>query len=1072
MGKRRQKQVQPAIGRGGREGHRTGQRQYATRRTHTHRHTPTNKVAPIRLRDAEAHPGPSLPANGSGRPVPWPAHSGTSAAHARWQCSIRVIWMLDAGCEPEPQPQHRSQQPSIHHQTPQRQSLTIHCLPLSTRHNHRKHPSYSLNFTLILLSSTPATLSCASGPRARNASASLPGQPLQIPLRSIFAANKLYAINKNAGFSIRHPIKSLLNTPSRRSDADQNLFVIHTHTLPGMTARTETLGRANNTSSQNTDSNHSPSSKARKNQSGLARSASGHSFRSSDAQPGIRAIWTGRIFIVTGLSPHQYPTTSANNAAKQSQHESPNRSGTTRITNGKNVSPSKPPTRGGGPRITLKRKRSSVNESFTGSQEGDAAAGDPSQEPSQRTSQSDSLSDKDSLAGHRDDDDQDSASGEQAPAENDAQSQGQTPARRKRRRRGQKLLEQSAALSKPVSPPLPLVSEEDDKVNEIDLPAPFLSRSPSPDPDDPNDQASAIYRAIYDPLNKVDAFITALTKLNPVQRRTENLYQLAANTAAALRIWQDEYLEIDRLTAPHAPIPRKPATGNRQPLSPTLFEDQKEADLYDYVFDPKKLGHQNPIHQKIIRDASGRELRQRGTKSRAALDGQFANGSAMSEDENGRRSRTRKPVSKYDGLVSEDGTRRKRGLGQVSDTLEGDGSAKRGRWGRRGGRGRGGRGGRGGAALMSRRIREIREASAVTATSASADEDETQYENGAYDTYSREGSIGMYDDMQSPSNMDDDDDGQSYSPVKRKGRPKGSKNLHVRSDKGIPKGPRPPKAGSTEAVSTPSAQGGAGASQSAKTSASQSARSAGPGKTGPKSEKRSESMTAWWAKRKAAAAEAKRLEAEAAGKTAPPSESKTKSSTKPAAPTDTKVPLQPMPPSTSPYGASSRYTNGPSASQPLPPSLHHQQSHIPHYPQNPGMSPYAPSAQAQYQASFSRPPPISSPSMSQQPHPQQMPPPVQAYYHDPRNYDQPPPPPPPPARDTRPETYESYPPQGYAPPPLGSQYMSYAPPPPQGPYSQGQQHGRSLPPLQPPPPPPPGQGQGQGQGQRDPGRRY
>ncbi|KAF2151644.1 hypothetical protein K461DRAFT_268792 [Myriangium duriaei CBS 260.36] len=838
-----------------------------------------------------------------------------------------------------------------------------------------------------------------------------------------------------------------------------------------MTARTEVLERANAT----TDSNNSSPLRGRRGQP---------SHSSSNSNQTIRATWTGKLFIITGLAPHQNPPSTSANGIKPSQYASPTKSATSRGANGM----SKPGSRARNPRGPLKRKRSSINESFADSQDGALTPSDPSQ----RTSQEGSGSDQDSLSARRDDDDQDSASGDLPATGTNTELPAEGPVRRKRRRRGERLLEQSLAISRPPSPQLPLVSEELDKLLEIDLPPPFLSRSPSPDLDDPNDEASAIYRSLFEPLTKADVFVTALTKINPAQRRTDNLYELAANTAAALRIWQDEYLEIDRRTAPHAPIPRKPATGNRQPLSPTLFEDQKESDIYDYILDLKKLGHQNPIAQKVIRDASGRELRQRAIKGRVTADTQLVNaGHSVSDEEGGRRSRTRKPVSKYDGVAG--GGRRKRDIGQLSETVEGDAPAKRGRWGGRGRGGRGrGRGGRGGAALLAKRIREMREASAVTATSASADDDSAS-ENGAYETYSREGSAAPSREMLSPGQMDFDDQLNEHTGLtKRKGRPKGSKNLHVRSDKGIPKGPRQPKAGTGDSqLTSPSratSQAGTTAASSGKATGSQTPRTGAGGRTAPKSEKRSESMTAWWARRKAAAAEAKRQAAEAAGQAAPPVEPKGKAE-KTAEKQETKsaasqqyianqgVSQAPVPstvPSGSPYTAPQRFSNGPSPSQGLPPVPHQphlQQPHgqVPHYAQSSPLPPYAaPATTAQYHSPLRQPayplPPMSAASpqthhaFPHQPPDQKMqglPPPPPQFYHDPRydpqqqqrdrdrelyRQDNLPPPPP-----------HGYPGQGYPPPPPGgAQYMPYHPPggyaPPGQPGPPPGQHHRHHPP--------------------------
>ncbi|KAI7639733.1 hypothetical protein KC318_g22391, partial [Hortaea werneckii] len=107
----------------------------------------------------------------------------------------------------------------------------------------------------------------------------------------------------------------------------------------------------------------------------------------------------------------------------------------------------------------------------------------------------------------------------------------------------------------------------------------------------------------------------ALTK-HPVEARpTSVLYNLADHFAGLLAQLQEEYLEVDRIVAPHAKVPRKPAKGGQDPIDPMVFEDKKEADLYDYVFDPRKIGEQDPQAQKIVRDAEGRELRKRRNRT-------------------------------------------------------------------------------------------------------------------------------------------------------------------------------------------------------------------------------------------------------------------------------------------------------------------------------------------------------------------------------------------------------------------------------------------------------------------------
>ena len=395
-----------------------------------------------------------------------------------------------------------------------------------------------------------------------------------------------------------------------------------------------------------------------------------HSDQSSDQPPqsgNIRASRSGRLFIISGLSEHHFPT----QAPRSSQVSQ---------------SGAYPHSRHHIQRGVRKRKHSALLDGETSFRQVSPDDEVP-------------LASQESL---------DNQLGEVLQSGND--SQGPSPT--KRRRRGRHALAVESILpSRAPSPELPILDPELDQLAEVDLPPIFLSEPRTPDPEMPDDDAQRIYEQLYKPLGKAVSFTEALTKYNPRQRSTDNLYALAQNTAAALRAWQDEYLSLEKLTAPHAPIPRRPATGDRQPRSPTTFEDLKEADLYDYIYDPKRPGRQDAIGQRIIRDPSGRELRQRHQRGRVGADGLLISnataGYLASEDDGGRK-RTRKPVNKYDGVVQEQ-HRRRRGLAALYETSDRDQPAKRGRSaGRGGGRGRGHGRGRGGTGLLGKRIREMR----------------------------------------------------------------------------------------------------------------------------------------------------------------------------------------------------------------------------------------------------------------------------------------------------------------------------------------------------------------------------
>ncbi|QIW98935.1 hypothetical protein AMS68_004453 [Peltaster fructicola] len=204
--------------------------------------------------------------------------------------------------------------------------------------------------------------------------------------------------------------------------------------------------------------------------------------------------------------------------------------------------------------------------------------------------------------------------------------------------------------SKHSTPRLRMLTVEEDQLGEEDLPELYLKEWPTSTAEEDNDEAAHILRQVCRPLTDPEAFIKAMTKLDVSTRPTEVLYKIAKHVQAALQLMQDEYLEHDKITAPHARIPRRVATGGRLPVEPQLFEDRKEADLYDYQVDPKKIGYQDPEEQKISRDVDGRELRKR--RKRGELDPD----SILSEAPLPRR--MIKPVERFEGVPGS--TRRSR----------------------------------------------------------------------------------------------------------------------------------------------------------------------------------------------------------------------------------------------------------------------------------------------------------------------------------------------------------------------------------------------------------------------------
>lgn len=296
-----------------------------------------------------------------------------------------------------------------------------------------------------------------------------------------------------------------------------------------------------------------------------------------------------------------------------------------------------------------------------------------------------------------------------------------------------------------------LLEPFEETLSEGDLPAPFRSRSATPQESQFEERAEYLLNLRYEPLTDPQAFIRALTKYPPSLRTTENLYKLAMNTQEALKAWQDQYLLLDQRTAPHGHPPKKPCHGGRVPIDPAVYEDMKEAELYNYAFDAKKpTGMQDPFAQRLGRDvARGRELR-----ARRAARGELGEADAVSEEEgedgSGPGKRRRKAVQRYDGVAQAARGRRSgvaAGIASGSETPDPEHLVprRRGRWG---------------AQNLARagtpnRLAEIRGESEVPTSEGEGTPEPGMTSGG-----------------------------------KRRGRPPGSKNLQKRRDAGIKKGPR------------------------------------------------------------------------------------------------------------------------------------------------------------------------------------------------------------------------------------------------------------------------------------------
>ncbi|KAF1954999.1 hypothetical protein CC80DRAFT_536431 [Byssothecium circinans] len=321
--------------------------------------------------------------------------------------------------------------------------------------------------------------------------------------------------------------------------------------------------------------------------------------------------------------------------------------------------------------------------------------------------------------------------------------------------------------SPPSETALPtLLLPEEDMLSDSDLHEPWIEDQPVPMEAECEDRADFLLKTRYKPLTDVSDIIASLTKYPISQRSTESLYALAENTQTILKAWQDQYLELDAKTAPHAHPPKKPCNGGRIPMDHQQFEGMKEADLYGYNYDPKKLPEaQDPFAQRPGHEKSGgRELRQRRTRD--MLDSAAP---SEEEEEEGDESRSTKrqrratrpfessdqgtgtntPKKKHNGW----GGARKKGVSKyakptASATPEPEAQ------------GRGKRTKTAHLAVHSR-IQEIRGESAVASSG----------------------------DEGSDANSGDADE-QPTPPHQKRGRPAGSKNVGRRSDYGQKKGPR------------------------------------------------------------------------------------------------------------------------------------------------------------------------------------------------------------------------------------------------------------------------------------------
>ncbi|KAI5287435.1 hypothetical protein KEM54_006001 [Ascosphaera aggregata] len=111
-------------------------------------------------------------------------------------------------------------------------------------------------------------------------------------------------------------------------------------------------------------------------------------------------------------------------------------------------------------------------------------------------------------------------------------------------------------------------------------------------------ECTKVPRGRFLPITKPEIYMDMLR--DPESLSPEQLYALTANTAAALKAWQDEYFAIDNTIKLVTRQFQKKISDPRQPEQhATVWEDKKEALLYGFKHDPNHqlIGHQDPFIQ-------------------------------------------------------------------------------------------------------------------------------------------------------------------------------------------------------------------------------------------------------------------------------------------------------------------------------------------------------------------------------------------------------------------------------------------------------------------------------------------
>lgn len=325
----------------------------------------------------------------------------------------------------------------------------------------------------------------------------------------------------------------------------------------------------------------------------------------------------------------------------------------------------------------------------------------------------------------------------------------------------------SNSQSKAPTPRPPLLPPEEDKVTDEDLPSLYKDEWSDTEGDE-LDEAAQIMHKSYRPMVGAEAFVKALTKHDPAARSLDSLKLIAGNAQLALQQLQDEFLALDEIVARNpmqGKKERKPVRGGRVPVENAVWEDKKEAILYDYNFDPRKIGYQDPDGQRIVRDEEGRELRRRRNRyghdpHATAVD--YGDGEMTAK-------RTIKPVSRFDGVVVQPPRKRSR----LNNITSND-------------------------SIQTPPEDKTPSATPDRGGTPVAYEDYQVPTRGRWKNHVPKRVLQLRGDSVGSTRSSNNDvpASGSTSPKPagvRKGRPPGSKNLHKRKDAGIKKGPRKPK---------------------------------------------------------------------------------------------------------------------------------------------------------------------------------------------------------------------------------------------------------------------------------------